>query len=97
VSVGSQPNFATLNAMAAQLAVAQRNNAVAILQLWTYVNQNNTGVANMVAAGADSDDATQFVDLVDQMATVAQVYQGTATQAAAYGFASALTALTGPS
>lgn len=96
MAVGIQPNAGLLNNLAGQMAISLRDNCQKILGLWAYVNSGGVGQAGLEAMGFTADDALTFMSLVDQMATVAQVFQGTATQATNYSFASALTALTGP-
>lgn len=96
MSVGIQQSWQGLNNQAAQLALDMTNNAAAVLKLQAYLVAE--GTSGLVALGDTSGgtDAQTLINLVDYMATVAQVFQGTATQGSQFNFANALVALTGP-
>lgn len=95
MAIGNQPNVAQINSQAAQIAMAFRANAQAALQFQAYVV--GLGQAGLVALGFASGDATALLAAANYMATLAQVYQGTATQGSTFNFQNALVALTGPS
>lgn len=99
--IGNQPNVQQLNSQAAQLATMLRSNAEQVLQLQAYTT--GLGQAGLVTLGFASADATAFIGAVNNMATLAQIYQGTVQQggtggtgATLFNFQNALVALTGP-
>lgn len=101
MAIGSVATQAQLNAQLAQLAQGLRTTAGQILLLWAYAN--NPGQAGLVSLGFAAADATAFIAAVDNLATVAQVYQGTVQQggtggtgASLFNFGNALAAVTGP-
>lgn len=94
MAIGNQPNVQQLNSQAAQLASTWRSTAQQTLALQAYVTA--LGQAGLVALGFASADATSFTTAVNQMATMAGLFQGTATQATAFNFQNAMVALTGP-
>lgn len=94
MAIGNQPNVQQLNAMAAQIAGQYRSNAQAALQLQAYVT--GLGQAGLVALGFASADATSLTTCCNYMATLAQVFQGTASQGTNFNFQNALIPLTGP-
>lgn len=102
MAIGNQPNQQQLNSQAAQLASTWRSTAQQTLALQAYVT--GIGQAGLVALGFASADATAFITAVNNMSTVAQVFQGTVQQggtggtgASLFNFQNALVALTGPS
>jgi len=97
MAIGNQPNAAQLNAQAAQLAMSWRSLAQQTAALQAYVT--GLGSAGLQAAplSFSSGDASAFITACNYMATLAQVYQGTATQGSLFNFGNALVALTGPS
>jgi hypothetical protein len=95
MAIGNQPNVAQINSQAAQIAMAFRSNAQAALQFQAYVVA--LGQAGLVALGFASADATALLTQANYLATLAQVFQGTATQGSTFNFQNALVALTGPS
>lgn len=94
MAIGNQPNVQQLNSQAAQLAGTWRSTAEQTLALQAYVT--GLGQAGLVALGFASGDATTFITACNYMATMAQVFQGTATQGTDFNFQNALVALTGP-
>jgi hypothetical protein len=94
MAVGTTATAAQMNAQLASVAMALRSTAQQILALSVYANE--LGLAGLEAIGFGSDDAQTFLNMCDYMATVAQVYQGTATQGSEFNFSDALTAVTGP-
>ena len=101
MAIGSVATQAQLNAQLANVATGLRTTAAQILLLWSYAN--NLGQAGLVTLGFTSADATAFITAVDNLATVAQVYQGTVQQggtggtgASLFNFQNALAAVTGP-
>jgi len=101
MAIGNQPNVAQLNSQAAQLAGTWRSTAQQTLALQAYVT--GLGQAGLVALGFASGDATAFIAAVNNMATMAQIFQGTVQQggtggtgASLFNFQNALVALTGP-
>jgi hypothetical protein len=94
VAIGNVPSEAELNNQAAQLATTVRQWAYQVLIFQAYVVAQ--GAAGLEALGFASGDASNMISMADYMATVAQVYQGTATQASEFNFENELSALTGP-
>jgi hypothetical protein len=94
VAIGNTPTMAQLNAQAAQVAMAFRTNAQQALALQAYVV--GLGSAGLQAMGFAAADATAMLAQCNYMATLAQVFQGTATQGSMFNFQNALVALTGP-
>jgi hypothetical protein len=101
MAIGNQPNVAQLNSQAAQIASTWRSTAQQTLALQAYVT--GLGQAGLVALGFTSGDATAFIAAVNNMSTVAQIFQGTVQQggtggtgASLFNFQNALVALTGP-
>lgn len=94
MAIGNQPNVAQLNSQAAQIASTWRSTAQQTLALQAYVT--GLGQAGLVTLGFSSADATAFITVVNQMSTMAGLFQGTATQATTFNFQNALVALTGP-
>jgi hypothetical protein len=101
MAIGSQPTVAQLNAQLASVATGLRTTAQQILSLWSYAN--GLGQAGLVTLGFAAADATAFITAVDNLATVAQVYQGTVQQggtggtgASLFNFQTALATVTGP-
>ena len=101
MAIGNQPNVQQLNSQAAQLASAWRSDAQQALALQAYVTA--LGQAGLVALGFVAADATAFTTAVNNMATMAQIFQGTVQQggtggtgATLFNFQNALVALTGP-
>jgi hypothetical protein len=74
-----------------QFAITLRDGAANILQQHAYLNK--LGTDGLVALGFDAADAQEVLNLIDYMATLAQVYKGTATQATAFPFEDALSVL----
>lgn len=94
MAIGSQPNEAQLNSQAAAIAGQFRTNAQQALALQGYVI--GLGQAGLVALGFAPADGTALTTSVNYMATLAQVYQGSATQPTLFNFQNALITLTGP-
>jgi hypothetical protein len=99
--IGNQPNVQQLNSQAAQLAGTWRTASQQTLELQAYVT--GLGQAGLVALGFASADATAFINVVNNMATMAQIFTGTVQQggtggtgASLFNFQNALVALTGP-
>jgi hypothetical protein len=94
VAVGNIPNQQQLNSQAAQLAGQWRSIAEQTTYFQAYIN--SLGTAGLQALGFTSGDATTMVTMSNYMLTLAQVFQGTATQGSEFNFQNALVALTGP-
>jgi hypothetical protein len=101
MAIGNTVTVASLNAQAAQLAMVWRNNSAATLTLQAYTTAQ--GSSGLVTLGFTSGDATSLIALVNNMGTLAGVYNGTVQQggtggtgASLFNFGNALTALTGP-
>lgn len=94
MAVGNQPNVAQLNSQAAQYASQWRSIAAQTLALQAYVT--SLGHAGLMTLGFTDADATTFITQCNYMATMAQVFQGTATQGSQFNFQNALVVLTGP-
>jgi hypothetical protein len=91
---------ASVNNYAAQTAIQLRTvmNQISALA----VEVNNLGTAGLIALGFASADATAMVSAVDNMLSLAQIYQGSLQQggtggtgASLFNFQTALVALTG--
>jgi hypothetical protein len=91
VAVGNQPNQGNINQSLTQLAQAWRGLAVDTLQQWAYLNK--LGLTGLEGLGFAAGDAQAVLDAVNHMATCAQVYKGTATQATLFNFEDSLTSL----
>jgi hypothetical protein len=94
MAIGNAPSVAQLNSQAAQVAGAFKSTAAQALTLQAYVVA--LGHAGLMTLGFSDADATALATQCNYMATLAQVYQGTATQGSLFNFSNALTALTGP-
>lgn len=94
MAIGNIPTVAQLNSQGAAIAQAFRASAAQALSYQAYVV--GLGQAGLVTLGFASADATALIAAADYMATLAQVYQGTATQATDFNFSNALVTLTGP-
>jgi hypothetical protein len=101
MAIGTVATQAQLNAQLSSVAMGLRSTAGQIIFLWTYAN--NLGLAGLEALGFSVADATAFLAAADNLATVAQVYQGTVQQggtggtgATLFNFQTALAAVTGP-
>lgn len=94
MAIGNQPNVQQINAQAAQLASTWRSTAQQTLAFQAYVVA--LGQAGLVTLGFTSGDATSMLTMANYMATMAQVFQGAATQASLFNFQNALVAVTGP-
>ncbi len=88
MATGDQPDAARINTALTSLALQQRNLAAAILYQYQYLNK--LGAAALDALGLDGADV---LAKIGYLATPAQVYQGTATQAQEFDFADATVSL----
>jgi hypothetical protein len=88
MSVGSQPSLAGLNQALTTLALSLRNDCQAILNLQQYATA--LGLTGLEALGFSSEDAQTFINYVSYLNTVAEVYNGTGTQATAFDFGNAV-------
>jgi hypothetical protein len=95
MSVGIQPNYGLLQQQIGQLAISLRNDCDNILNLWEWVNSASIGQAGLEAVGFSQADAAEAITQINYMATVAQIYKGTAAQTPAYDFDSQLAPLWG--
>jgi hypothetical protein len=91
MSIGSQTSTGNVNSSLTQLALNLRGVTAEILQQWAYLNK--LGLAGLQALGFTAADAQAVLDAVNHMATVAQVYRGTATQGSLFNFEDSLTSL----
>lgn len=94
MAIGNIPNMQQVNSQAAQLAGSWRTVAQQTVAFQAYIS--SLGTAGLIALGFASADATAMVTMSNYMLTMAQVFQGTATQASDFNFQNALVALTGP-
>jgi hypothetical protein len=94
MAIGNIPNEAQLNSQIAQLATQWRTLSQQTLAFQAYVV--GLGTTGLQSLGFAPGDSTQFVTMADYMATMAQVFQGSASQPAAFNFQNALVAVTGP-
>lgn len=96
MAVGTQSNAGNINQTLTNLALALRNDVQDILNLQQYLNgATGLGLAGLEALGYSAADAQVVLSMANYMATIAQVYNGTATQASLFNFGSALTPLWG--
>lgn len=95
MAIGNAPNLAQINSQAYQIALGFRSTAQQALAFQAYIV--SLGQAGLVALGFAAADATTMLTCANYMATLAQVYEGTATQASDFNFQNALIALTGSS
>lgn len=95
MAVGNQATLtqALVNSYAAQLAIQLRSMCQQILTFQAAVVA--LGLTGLQGIGFTAADAQIILNMANYMATIAQVYQGTATQATTFNFENALTALTG--
>lgn len=93
MAIGTPPNALGINQALTGMAIALRNQADAILQQQAYLN--NLGTSGLQAIGFTATDAQAVLDAINHMATVAQVYRGTATQATLFNFENSLLQLWG--
>lgn len=91
--VGPQIQSTQVDNILSSLAVRLRDLASDILESSAYLN--NLGLAGLETAGYSAADAQTALNDIDFMTTIAQVYKGTATQAAEFNFENALTSLWG--
>jgi hypothetical protein len=91
MAVGNQPNQGNINNTLTENAIALRELANDIIQTQQY--NTKLGLAGLQALGFAGPDAQAVLDDSNHMATVAQVYKGTATQAALFNFEDSLTHL----
>lgn len=94
MAIGNIPNMQQVNSQAAQLAGSWRTVAEQTIAFAAYIA--SLGSAGLQALGFTSGDATAMITMSNYMLTMAQVFQGTATQASDFNFQNALVALTGP-
>lgn len=94
MAIGNIPNIQQVNSQAAQLAGQWRSVAEQTIYFQAYIA--SLGTAGLQALGFASADATAMVTMTNYMLTMAQVFQGTATQGTDFNFQNALVALTGP-
>jgi hypothetical protein len=94
MAIGNIPNQAQVNSQAAQLATQWRSAAEQSIAFNAYVS--SLGTAGLIALGFASGDASNMITMSNYMLTMAQVFQGTATQSSDFNFQNALIAVTGP-
>lgn len=94
MAIGSIPTQAQLNAQLSSVALGLRTNADQVLHIWSYAN--DLGLAGLEALGFGPADAQAFLNSVNYMATIAQIYKGTAVQDTLFNFEDALAQVTGP-
>lgn len=89
--VGQQTTEAGINGNLTALALRLRDVCQDILYEQGYLNK--LGMAGLQSLGFTSPEATQVLDDINHMGTVAQVYKGTATQTPVFNFEDFLTHL----
>lgn len=94
MAIGNIPNQQQLNSQAAQLAGSWRSTGQQTVAFQAYIA--SLGTAGLQALGFTAGDAASMITMSNYMLTMAQVFQGTATQATQFNFQNALVALTGP-
>jgi hypothetical protein len=95
MAVGIQANYGLLQQQIGQTAISLRNDCRAILNLWRWVNNPAVGQAGLVALGFSTADAANAIAQINFMATIAQIYTGTATQSVTFDFDNQLSPLWG--
>lgn len=100
MSVGQQPTVGGINQTLTNLALQWRELANNTLEQWQFLN--GLGVTGLEGVNFTAQDAASILQMIDYMATVAQVYRGTVqaqgtggTGAILFNFDSALTPLWG--
>lgn len=94
MAVGNPTDVGGLNAQLGDAAVTLRAAMEQIQGLWAFVQP--TGEAGLEALGFSATDATDYFNAANYLQTVAGIYFGTATQATAFDFDSALALVRGP-
>jgi hypothetical protein len=87
MTAGQQVASTTIDNKLTTLAVALRNDCQAIANFQEYVV--SLGLAGLEAAGYSAADAQTVLNIASYLNTIAGVYKGTATQAAAFDFSNA--------
>jgi hypothetical protein len=91
MATGQQATIAQVNTQLTSLALQLRNLAGQIMDQHTFLNKQ--GHDGLVALGFEDADATDVLARIDYMATIAQIYEGNATQATTFDFEDALCSL----
>jgi len=91
MAVGAQTNQGNVNQTLTNLAVRGRDLAIDALKQWSFLNK--LGQQGLEDLGFAAADAQEVLTLIDYMATLAQIYQGQATQASPFNYQDALTLL----
>lgn len=94
MAIGNIPNMQQVNSQAAQLAGTWRSTAQQTVAFQAYIG--SLGTAGLEALGFTATDAASMITMSNYMLTLAQVFQGAATQSTDFNFQNALVALTGP-
>lgn len=93
MTVGAQTTQAVVDSNLSSFALQLRDLANKILQQQAYLNK--LGLTGLGVVGYTAPDAQAVLDNINHMATVMQVYKGTATQASPFNFEDYLTPLWG--
>lgn len=94
MAVGNQASEASINQALTSYSVQLREICQNILNLQQFLNgAAGLGLAGLEALGYSQADAQVVLSMASYMATIAQVYDGTATQASLFNFGSALSPL----
>ena len=91
MSIGNQASTGSINNMLTQYAISLRDDCQNILNLQEFIT--TLGVAGLEALGFDSTDAASVVTMVSYLNTIAEVFNGTATQGTEFDFNNALSGL----
>jgi len=91
MSVGSQTTQAKTDSTLTALATQMRDLATNVLHQQAFLNK--LGLTGLQGLGYTAADAQTVLNDANYMATVMQVYKGTATQATVFNFEDALTSL----
>jgi hypothetical protein len=94
VSAGIQPSQAQVNQNAGALALNLRAAMLAIVNFQAWLAATQTS-ASLQTLGFSAADAATLISSVGNMATLAAIYQGTATQPATFNYEANSNALWG--
>lgn len=93
MTVGAQTTQAVVDSTLSSFALQLRDLANKVLQQQAYYNK--LGLTGLGVVGYTATDAQAVLDNINHLATVMQVYKGTATQATQFNFEDYLTPLWG--
>jgi hypothetical protein len=89
--VGNQASVGSINNTLTQYALSLRDTCQNIINFQEFIT--TTGVAGLETIGFESTDAASVVTMASYMNTIAEVFNGDATQSAEFDFSNALSGL----